>query len=31
LLEGVLELSEFLTWQCGVYQQQKDRLLVRGL
>ena len=31
LLEGVLELSEFLTWQRGIYQQQEDRLLVRGL
>lgn len=31
LLEGVLELSEFLTWQRSIYQQQKDRLLVRGL
>lgn len=31
LLEGVFELSEFLTWQRGIYQQQEDRLLVRGL
>lgn len=31
LLEGVLELSKFLTGQRGIYQQQEDRLLGRGL